>query len=191
MTSASSAFPDYLALCDELCPFKPSLGPKPIFSSFDPSPRSFNDEGMSIQFNQDVPMRDGVRLRADIFLPLDAQPNKRLPLVLAITPYGKQNPFDVSAFPPSRDFDPGFNGVSMSKYTVFEGSDPAFWTRKGFAYVAIDSRGSYASEGSKANFASKADGVDGYDAVEHFAGLPWSNGHVGMIGASALGAIQW
>jgi predicted acyl esterase len=191
MATAASSFPDYLALCDEVSPFKASIGPKTIFASFDPSPRSFSDDGMAIQFNQDVPMRDGVRLRADIFRPLDARPDQRLPVVLAITPYGKQNPFDVSAFPPSRDFDPGFNGVLMSKYTVFEGSDPVFWTKRGFAYVAIDSRGSYASEGQKANFVSKADAVDGYDAVEHFAALPWSNGHVGMIGASALGAIQW
>jgi predicted acyl esterase len=180
---------DYLAQCDRLCSYRPSLGPNVVFPGFDPSPCSFEDGDMRIDYNEDIPMRDGIRLRADVFRPLRTE--DPLPVVLAITPYGKQNPFDVAALPPSRDFDAGFDGVKMSKHTVFEGSDPQFWTNRGFAYVAIDARGSYASEGEKANFVSKADGIDGFDAVEYLATLPWSNGHVGMIGASALGAIQW
>lgn len=144
---------------------------------------------MDIEFNHDVPMRDGIKLRADIFRPTGSAGPSGLPVVLAITPYGKQNPFDVSSIPPSRDFNPGFDGVVQSKYAPFEGSDPAFWTKEGFAYVVIDSRGFFASEGEKASFVSKADGIDAYDAIEYFGTRPWSNGRVGMIGASALGAI--
>ena len=135
-------------------------------------------------------MRDGIKLRADIFRP-SSQPGTKLPIVLAFTPYGKQNPFDVASIPASRDFDPGLDGVTCSKYAVFEGSDPAFWTKQGFAYVAVDSRGSFASEGEEVLFLTKADGEDAYDTIEHLASREWSNGHVGMIGASALGAIQW
>lgn len=182
---------DLFALAEKLCPFKPSKGPTTIFPAFDPSHRTFSADGMLIEYNHDVPMRDGVLLRADIFKPDNVGDNTKVPVVLAITPYGKQNPFDVSQIPPSRDFDPGFGGVSWSKHAPFEGSDPVFWTRQGFAYVVVDSRGSFASEGEKANFCSKADGIDAHDTIEYFGDCSWSNGHVGMIGASALGAIQW
>lgn len=57
--------------------------------------------------------------------------------------------------------------------------------------MAVHSRGSFASEGDNNYFLSKADGEDAYDTIEHLASLSWSNGCVGMIGASALGAIQW
>ena len=52
---------------------------------------------MDSQFKQDIPMRDGVRLRADVSRALDARPDQRLLMVLAvITSYGKQPLFDVS-----------------------------------------------------------------------------------------------
>lgn len=113
-------------------------------------------------------------------------------MVLAITPYGKQNPFDVSLIPESREWDAGFNGVNFSKFTIFEGSDPHFWTQHGFAYVAVDSRRSFAPEGDFLPFLSKLSGLDAYDIIECLGTrVPWSNGRVGMIGASALGAVQW
>ena len=146
---------------------------------------------MSIEFNHDIPMRDGVLLRADVFHPALGPSLAKLPVVLVITPYGKKNPFDVNAIPPDRDFDAGLDGVTSSKYAVFEGSDPLFWTKKGFAYVVVDSQGSFAPGGEKANLLSTADGLDGYDVVEYLASCPWSNGNVGMIGASALGEIHW
>jgi uncharacterized protein len=182
-----------LAYCDTMCPFKASVGPTTVFPAFDPTHRQFVDQdvGMHIEYNHDIPMRDGIKLRADIFLPDQAQGPGTLPVVLAITPYGKQNPFDVSAIPPSRDFDPGFSGVSQSKYAPFEGSDPLYWTRRHFAYVVVDARGSFASEGAKANFVGRGDGEDAYDVIEYLGTRDWSTGRVGMIGASALGAIQW
>ena len=76
----------------------------------------------------------------------------KLRIVLAITPYGKQNPFDISQIPASRDFDPGLSGVKCSRYAPFEGSDPVFWTREGFVYIAVDGRGSFASEADFASF---------------------------------------
>lgn len=170
---------------------KPSAGPYTVFPGFDPAPRSFIDAGMRIQYNVDIPMRDGAKLRADTFRPDVASDDKKLPVVLAITPYGKKPPVDVSSIPPSRDFDPGFSGVSVSKHAVFEGSDPVFWTRRNFAYVVVDSRGSFASEGARGDFVSRADGQDAYDVIEFLGSCAWTNGHVGMIGASALGAIQW
>lgn len=193
MSTSTPASTDFLAVGDQLCPFKPSRGPSAVFPAFDPSPRQFTAHGMDVEFNHDVPMRDGILLRADVFRPAGSglPEGGGLPVVLAITPYGKQSPFDVSSIPPSRDFNPGFDGVVQSKYAPFEASDPVFWTNEGFVYVIVDSRGSFASQGDKSNFVSKADGVDAYDVIEYFGSRPWSNGRVGMIGASALGAIQW
>ncbi|RYC80092.1 hypothetical protein BFJ63_vAg17016 [Fusarium oxysporum f. sp. narcissi] len=183
---------EQLALTDKVFPWKPSVGPKQIFPTFDASNRRFIDTkyGMSIEYNYDIPMKDGVKLRGDMFHPITSSTTK-LPIVLTITPYGKQSPFDITQVPPSKDFDAGFDGVQFSKYTVFEGSDPVFWTKNGFAYVVVDARGSFASEGENASFAACSDGVDAYDVIEYLGTRPWSNGHVGMIGASALGAIQW
>ncbi|MEP6708318.1 MAG: CocE/NonD family hydrolase, partial [Pyrinomonadaceae bacterium] len=59
------------------------------------------------------------------------------------------------------------------------------WTKSGFAFVAQDCRGTFKSEGKYRPFAD--DQSDGYDAVEWIARQPWSNGRVGMFGASAMG----
>jgi putative CocE/NonD family hydrolase len=74
--------------------------------------------------------------------------------------------------------------VTCSIYLIFEASDPAFWTKNGFAYVAVDSRGSFASEEKFFSFITKSDGRDAADVIEYLGEQPWSNGRVGMIGAS-------
>jgi len=57
-------------------------------------------------------------------------------------------------------------------------------------YVAIiqDVRGRYSSEGEWYPFLHESD--DGFDTVEWAAALPYSNGKVGMIGGSYVGATQ-
>ncbi|SPE32616.1 Hydrolase CocE/NonD family protein (fragment) [Candidatus Sulfopaludibacter sp. SbA3] len=50
-------------------------------------------------------------------------------------------------------------------------------------------RGRFASEGVWEPFVHEA--KDGYDTIEWLAKQPWSNGKVGMIGASYLGWVQW
>ncbi|OJJ78148.1 hypothetical protein ASPBRDRAFT_167648 [Aspergillus brasiliensis CBS 101740] len=183
---------EQLDVANRLFPWRFSVGPEIVFPAFDPSNRRSIDHkyGMVIEYNHDIPMRDGVKLRGDIFRPLGSSVD-HIPVVLAVTPYGKQSPFDVTQVPPSKDFDAGFDGVRFSEYMVFEGSDPVFWVKHGFAYVVVDARGSFASEGEKASFAARSDGYDTYDVIEYLGTRDWSNGHVGMIGASALGAIQW
>jgi putative CocE/NonD family hydrolase len=58
----------------------------------------------------------------------------------------------------------------------------------GFMVVAQDVRGRYSSEGEWYPFKHETD--DGYDAVEWAAGLPHSNGQVGMYSGSYVGATQ-
>src|ERR1700693_6186702 len=60
---------------------------------------------------------------------------------------------------------------------------------RGYVVVAQDVRGRYASEGDWYPF--KYESQDGYDTVEWAAALPYSNGKVGMFGASYVGATQF
>ncbi len=58
----------------------------------------------------------------------------------------------------------------------------------GYVVIAQDVRGRYTSEGEWYPFRHESN--DGYDAVEWAAALPSSNGKVGMIGGSYVGATQ-
>ena len=58
----------------------------------------------------------------------------------------------------------------------------------GYVVVVQDVRGRYTSEGEWYPFRHESN--DGYDAVEWAAALPSSNGKVGMIGGSYVGATQ-
>jgi len=105
-----------------------------------------------------VPMRDGVRLCTDIYLPKD---DGNHPAILSRRPYGKRE---------------------------WGGSEPVkgrFWARKGYAYVAQDVRGKFNSEGVWDPFINEVD--DGYDTVDWISKQPWCNGRIGMSGFSYMG----
>jgi uncharacterized protein len=59
---------------------------------------------------------------------------------------------------------------------------------RGYVVIIQDVRGRYASEGEWYPF--KHEQADGFDTVEWAAGLPYSDGRVGMMGASYVGATQ-
>lgn len=59
---------------------------------------------------------------------------------------------------------------------------------RGYIVVVQDTRGRYTSEGEWYPFKHEID--DGYDAVEWAASLPHSNGKVGMLSGSYVGATQ-
>jgi uncharacterized protein len=59
---------------------------------------------------------------------------------------------------------------------------------RGYVVIIQDVRGRYTSEGEWYPF--RHEQADGYDTVEWAAALPYSNGKVGMIGASYVGATQ-
>ena len=102
--------------------------------------------------------RDGVKLAANVFLPAGAGP---FPVVLSRTPYLKDALGELS-------------GYTAKKYVD-----------AGYAFVMQDVRGKGHSEGFYEAFVP--DMEDGYDSVEWAAKQPWSNGRIGMVGASALG----
>lgn len=59
----------------------------------------------------------------------------------------------------------------------------------GYAVVIQDTRGSHASPGAFNPFFQEPN--DGADAIAWAAAQPWSNGRIGTIGASYVGATQW
>jgi len=111
-----------------------------------------------------VPMRDGVKLATDVYLPAkDAAPVEgRFPVILSRTPYGKTS------------------GMS--------GCDPKYYVPLGYVVVRQDTRGRGASEGIW-HWMSDARS-DGYDTIEWIAKQPWSDGKIGMVGCSYVGATQ-
>ncbi len=64
-----------------------------------------------------------------------------------------------------------------------------YWARRGYACAIQDCRGRFKSQGTWTPFLNEAE--DGYDTIEWLAVQSWSNGKVGMIGASYLGWVQW
>ena len=96
---------------------------------------------MEITWDVSVPMRDGVKIYADILKPENAG-DANLPIIITWSPYGKHGPKTFDIFPNA-----GVPKGSVSKYAVWEGPDPLYWTKKGYAIINADCRGSWGSEG--------------------------------------------
>ena len=111
-----------------------------------------------------VPMRDGTELAADAYFPREE--GGPFPTVLMRTPYNKA----------------GWNPTKASRFTD-----------NGYVLVVQDTRGRFASAGDDSIFFT--DGVgpnkDGYDTIEWIVGQAWSDGNVGMRGASAPGLTSY
>ena len=63
--------------------------------------------------------------------------------------------------------------------------------RHGYVFVAVAVRGSGASFGRYEGLFSPAETRDAYDAMDWIVAQPWSDGNVGMWGASYLGITQY
>jgi len=143
------------------------------------------ENGLLIQRNVQVRMRDGVRIYVDIYRPDGAAGEHDLPILLGWSPYGKHNTSTQLAWP-AADVALGW----MSPYTAFEAPDPGFWCAHGYAVVYPDPRGSWYSEG-ELRHGGVLEAQDCYDLIEWLGVQPWTNGKVGMSGVSYLAAIQW
>jgi putative CocE/NonD family hydrolase len=108
-----------------------------------------------------VPMRDGVELATDLYLPSGSGP---WPVVLVRLPYDKDG-----------------------RYTFMPQLAPHV-TGRGYAFVVQDVRGKFRSEGETVPFVHEMD--DGYDTLDWIAAQPWA-GAVGMFGDSYYGFTQW
>jgi putative CocE/NonD family hydrolase len=115
-----------------------------------------------------VPMRDGVRLAVDVYLPTVAE---KVPTIVEQTRYRRAMQF--------RD-DRLNNGAGP-------GSGLMAFLRDGYAVVMADVRGTGASFGTRAVEFSPAEVLDGWDLLEWITEQPWSNDTVGATGVSYPG----
>lgn len=122
-----------------------------------------------------VRVRDGTELAVDIVRPARegrAVPG-RMAAVLEITPYGRAW---VDKTGRLRDC------IACAQH---------FW-RYGYVAAAVDSRGTGASFGNAIEGPyTRAGGRDAHDIIEWIARQNWSNGKVGLVGASFAGRIQF
>ncbi|MEZ0327618.1 MAG: CocE/NonD family hydrolase, partial [Fimbriimonas sp.] len=67
--------------------------------------------------------------------------------------------------------------------------DGGFYASRGYVFIAQDCRGRGESTGEWDPFVNER--KDGYDAIDWASKQAWSDGKVGMIGASYGGLVQW
>ncbi|OJH40921.1 CocE/NonD family hydrolase [Cystobacter ferrugineus] len=139
------------------------------------------------KFEYRIPMRDGTRLFTSVYVPNDASPARRYPVLLVRTPYSVA-PYGVDRY--ARRLGP-----------------TAQYEKEGFIFAFQDVRGQHMSEGTFVNvrphLATKKgpkdtdESTDTYDTIEWLVkNVPGNNGRVGQWGISypgyytAAGAID-
>ncbi|MCX5859608.1 MAG: CocE/NonD family hydrolase, partial [Proteobacteria bacterium] len=117
--------------------------------------------GVKVEKDVMVPMRDGVNLATDVYLP---KAPGSFPVLFTRLPYGKR-----------------FAGLLPMIGRIF--------AERGYVFVIQDVRGRFKSEGRFFPFVDDAqDGIDNFRWIQK---QPWSNGRIGSWGLSYLGYIQW
>lgn len=123
-----------------------------------PSPPTY---GVRME-NTWIPMKDGIRLAATLYMPDGAKTGERFPALLEYLPYRKDDGTAAGDYP---------------KHTYF--------ARRGYVSVRVDIRGFGASEGIPPEREySEQEQQDGEQVIEWLAHQRWSNGNVGMFGIS-------
>ena len=138
----------------------PSAAPLP------PSPPSY---GVEIKKTW-IPMRDGVRLAATLYMPAGGKKADRFPALLEYLPYRKDDDEAI------RDY-----------------GEHTYFAKRGFVGARVDIRGFGNSEGVPPEREYSAqEQKDAEQVIAWLARQPWSNGKVGMLGISwgGFSAIQ-
>ena len=113
-----------------------------------------------------VPMRDGLRMQADIYRP---KGNGPFPIIFSRTPYNF-NWWDTRL------------GAPRDMTTVLDA------IKRGYAYVIMNERGHFFSEGNYDILGPPL--TDGEDAIKYLTTQNWSNGKLGTIGCSSTAEWQ-
>jgi uncharacterized protein len=125
-----------------------------------------DDPNVEVLSDLMLPMRDGVRLATDVYLPRSRpQP---VPALLTRTPYSKKQ-------------EPPVGRTGIAEFG-------RHFARAGYAVVVQDVRGRYASEGTWDFLGGDAE--DGVDTCAWIGAQDWSDGQVGMFGTSYPGGTQ-
>ena len=129
------------------------------------SPRGPEYEGVVVEKDVPIVLGDGTVLSADVHRPAsaDGKPAQgRFPTLVLQTAYGK----DAASY--------------ANEYLV----------RRGYVDVVVDQRGTGASSGVYVSPFSAQEQRDSYDIVQWASEQGWSNGKVGLHGASLMGINQ-
>jgi len=126
-----------------------------------PSPPAY---GIRLE-NSWIPMKDGVRLSATLYMPAGTKPGEKFPVILEYQPYRKDD------------------AMAMRDYGLY-----TYFARRGFVCARVDIRGFGTSEGvpTDREYSAQEQG-DGLQIITWLAKQPWSNGNVGMMGISWSG----
>ncbi len=109
-----------------------------------------------------IPMKDGVRLAATLYMPGGAKPGEKFPALLEYLPYRKDD------------------GTAAEDYPTH-----SYFARRGYVGARVDIRGFGESEGVPPEREySEQEQEDGEQVIVWLAHQPWSNGNVGMFGIS-------
>jgi predicted acyl esterase len=109
-----------------------------------------------------IPMKDGVRLAATLYMPDGAKPDEKFPALLDYLPYRKDDSTAAGDYPKN-----------------------AYFSRRGYVAARVDIRGFGASEGAPTDREySEQEQMDGEQVIHWLATQAWSNGKVGMYGIS-------
>jgi len=124
---------------------------------------------VEIRYNVRIPVRDGLELSANLFMPVPRKPDEKFPALLEMIPYRKDD----------------------WRY-IADHQRMTYFAQRGYMGCRLDIRGTGSSPGLALDEYTRAETQDGYDAVEWLAAQPWCNGNVGMWGISYGGftAIQ-
>jgi uncharacterized protein len=132
-----------------------------------PPPTAGSLLGDYIEEDLMIPMRDGVRLHAEVWRPRSL--TGKLPILMQRSPYG----FDLARV--ARSFDAEYKELAQ----------------EGFIFVLEDIRGRFGSEGDFVMLRPRATGggvdesTDTFDSIEWLlAKVPGNNGNVGIFGVS-------
>lgn len=134
--------------------------------------------GMTVLSDLRVPMRDGVHLATDVYLPAvdgEALPGP-FPVILERTPYGKTRPSRSERSRAEPDEAKGRAEVAR------------MFVDRGFAVIYQDNRGRYDSEGTYTKYLDNVE--DGYDCCVWILEQPWCDGQIGTMGLSYAAHTQ-
>jgi predicted acyl esterase len=116
-----------------------------------------------------IPMPDGVRLAASLFMPADRKASARFPVLLEYLPYRKDE---------SR----------RDRFALF-----SYFIPRGYVVARVDIRGTGTSDGKLVAYEyTDREQEDGEVVIDWLSKQPWSTGKVGMFGLSwgAFNSIQ-
>ena len=114
-----------------------------------------------------VPMRDGVRMAADIYRPKDT--SKKYPIVFSRTPYN-------------------FNFWDVRLGTYRDMTNELDAVKRGYVLVEMNERGHFFSEGNYDILGAPLTDAD--DQFTWISAQPWSSGKIGLIGCSSTAEWQ-